>query len=317
MSAMYVGIDVSAERLAVALRPSGEAWTLPHRPEGIEELIRRLRKLSPSPEAIVLEAGGGFSEAVAAALGAEGLPVVVVNPRQVRAFARATGRLAKTDALDAQVLAHFAEAVRPQPRPLPDEQTRLLKALVRRRRQLVEMLTAERNRLRTAPEALHSRIEEHIAWLEEELRELDGDLGAQLRQSPLWQEKEQRLRSVPGVGPVLAATLLAELPELGRLNRCQIAALVGVAPLNRDSGQHRGVRTTWGGRSGVRAALYMATLVATRHNPVIRSFYRRLREAGKPKRVALVACMRKLLVILNTMLKHGHPWCPPSPSSST
>lgn len=179
------------------------------------------------------------------------------------------------------------------------------------------MLTAERNRLRTAPPALRPRIEAHIAWLEEELRELDGDLGAQLRQSPLWRKKEQLLRSVPGVGPVLAATLLAELPELGELNRRQIASLVGVAPLNRDSGQRRGQRTTWGGRSGVRCALYMATLVATRHNPVIRAFYRRLREAGKPKRVALVACMRKLLVILNTMLKDGHPWRPPCLSPLT
>lgn len=313
----YVGIDVSAEKLAVAVRPSGKAWTLPHRPEGIEELIRKLKRLSPAPEAIVLEAGGGCVEEVAAALGAEGLPVAVVNPRQVREFARATGKLAKTDALDAGVLAHFAEAVRPQPRPLPDEQTRLLRALVRRRRQLVEMLTAERNRLRTAPVALRPRLAEHIAWLEAELKELDGDLGAQLRQSPLWREKEPLLRSVPGVGPVLTATLLAELPELGELNRRQIAALVGVAPFNRDSGQHRGERTTWGGRSGVRTALYMATLVATRHNPVIRGFYRRLREAGKPKRVALVACMRKLLVILNTMLKHGQPWSPPCPSPLT
>ena len=316
MSAIYVGIDVSQERLDVALRPSGETWTLPHRPEGLEELIRRLKKLS-GLEAIVLEAGGGFVEEVAAALGAEGLPVVVVNPRQVREFARATGKLAKTDALDAQVLAHFAEAVRPKPRSLPDEQTRLLKARVRRRRQLQAMLTAEKNRLRTAPEALRPRIEAHIAWLEEELSELDGDLGAQLRQSPLWREKEQLLLSVPGIGPVVAATLLAELPELGELNRRQIASLVGVAPLNRDSGQRRGQRTTWGGRSGVRCALYMATLVATRHNPVIRAFYHRLREAGKPKRVALVACMRKLLVILNTMLKDGHPWRPPCPSPLT
>jgi len=317
MTSVYVGIDVSEDRLEIAVRPSGEAWTLPHRPEGTEELIRRLQKLSPAPEAIVLEAGGGFSEEIAAALGAEGLPVVVVNPRQVRDFARATGKLAKTDVLDAQVLAHFAEAVRPEPRPLPDEQTRLLRALVRRRKQLLEMLIAERNRLRTAPEALRPRIEEHIAWLEAELVELDGDLGAQRRRSPLWREKEQLLRSVPGVGPVLAATLLAELPELGELNRRQIASLVGVAPLNRDSGRHQGVRTTWGGRSGIRAALYMATLVATRHNPVIRAFYARLREARKPKRVALVACMRKLLVILNTMLKHGQSWHPPCLSSST
>ena len=313
---VYVGIDVSQERLDVALRPGEEVWSLPHRPEGLEELIRRLKQLS-GLEAILLEAGGGFVEAVAAALGAEGLPVVVVNPRQVREFARATGKLAKTDALDAQVLAHFAEALRPKPRPLPDEQTRLLKARVRRRRQLQAMLTAEKNRLRTAPEALRPRMEAHIAWLEAELQELDGDLGAQLRQSPLWREKEQLLRSVPGVGPVLAATLLAELPELGELNRRQIASRVGVAPLNRDSGQRRGQRTTWGGRSGVRCALYMATLVATRHNPVIRAFYHRLREAGKPKRVALVACMRKLLVILNAMLKRGHPWRPPCPSPLT
>jgi transposase len=312
---LYVGVDVCQAQLDVAIRPGGETWAIPHDEAGLGELIRRLRTLSPT--LVVLEASGGLELAPVAALALAGLPVVVINPRQVREFARATGKLAKTDALDAQVLARFAEAIRPQPRPLPDEQTQLLTALVRRRRQLVQMLTAERNRLRTALEAVCPRIEEHIAWLEEELAELDGDLGHLLRQSPVWREKEQLLRSVPGVGPVLAWTLLAELPELGTLTRRQIAALVGVAPLNRDSGVRRGERTTWGGRPMVRAALYMATLVATRHNPVIREFYRRLQEAGKPKRVAQVACMRKLLVILNTMLKHGQPWRPPCPSPLT
>jgi transposase len=248
-----------------------------------------------------------------AELGAAGLPVVVVNPRQVRDFARATGQLAKTDALDARLLARFAERVQPPLRALPTPAERELKAVVARRRDLVEMLTAERHRLGSAPKVLHREITAHIRWLEARLKERDRDLDRKLRGSPLWQEKEDLLRGVPGVGPVLCATLLAELPELGRLDRREVAKLAGVAPLNHDSGRLRGQRTVWGGRAPVRAALYMATLSAVRFNPALKAFYRRLRSAGKPPKLALTAAMRKLLVILNAMLKHRTPWSPPCP----
>jgi transposase len=234
--------------------------------------------------------------------------VVVVNPRQVRDFARARGLLAKTDALDAQVLAHFAEVLRPQPRPLPDTEARALAALLTRRRQLVEMLTAEKNRLGSASASIRKSLRAHITWLERELQHTDTDLTHAIQQSPVWREKEELLRSVPGVGPVLTSTLLANLPELGTLTHKQIAALVGVAPFNRDSGTLRGKRTVWGGRAQVRAVLYMNAVVAARFNPVIRAFYHRLCRAGKAKKVALTACMRKLLVILNAMLKHRTPW---------
>ena len=270
--------------------------------------MRRLKTLSPA--LIVLEATGGLELPVVAALGAAGLPVVVVNPKQVRDFAKAIGKLAKTDLLDAEVLALFAERVRPTPRPLPDAEARALSALLARRRQLIVMLTAERNRLSRALPSIRPGVEEHIAWLKEKLRALDEELAHAIRQSPLWRERENLLRSIPGVGPVLTFTLLAELPELGTLDRKQIAALVGVAPLNRDSGVLRGKRTVWGGRAPVRAALYMAALVATRFNPVIRSFYERLRTAGKAKKLAITACMRKLITIINAMLKHHAPWNP-------
>jgi transposase len=259
---------------------------------------------------VVLEASGGLEVHIASSLVTAGVPVAVINPRQVRDFAKALGRLAKTDVLDAQVLAMFADMVRPTPRPLPDDQTRILSGLLARRRDLVAMLVAEKNRLpRATPMACRS-IQAHISWLKQELKDLDQDLGDTLRQSPIWREKEDLLRSVPGVGKVLSITLLAELPELGSLGRHQIAALVGVAPMNRDSGTLRGKRTVWGGRAPVRAALYMATLVATRFNPVIRTFYLRLCAAGKPKKLALTACMRKLLVILNAMINHRCPWSP-------
>jgi len=248
-----------------------------------------------------------------AALAAASLPVVVVNPRQVRDFARATGRLAKTDSLDAQVLAHFAEAVRPEVRSLRDADAQALISLVTRRYQVIAMLVAEKNRLGTALASVRPRIQAHIAWLEEELKTLDGDLSNTLRQSPLWREKDNLLRTVPGVGQQLSLTLLAYLPELGTLDRRRIAALVGVAPFNRDSGTLRGKRTVWGGRARIRAALYMGTLVASRHNPTIRAFYQRLLTAGKPKKLALTACMRKLLSILNAMLKHHSHWCPLTP----
>ena len=308
----FIGIDVAKAQLDVAVRPTGEHWTVPQTEAGVADLVARLQPLAPT--LIVLEATGGLERLASAALAAAGLPVAVVNPRQVRDFAKATGRLAKTDRLDAQVLAHFAEAVRPQPRPVPEEQAQLLSAQLARRRQLVEMLTAEKNRLGTAPRPVRQRIQTHIAWLEQELRAVEDDLSTTLRASPVWREQDDLLRSVPGVGPVVSLTLLAELPELGTLNRKQIAALVGVAPLNRDSGTLRGRRTVWGGRARVRAVLYLAALVATRHNPVLRAFYDRLRAAGKPPKVALTACMHKLLLILNALLKHRTP-CPWSPAT--
>jgi transposase len=245
---------------------------------------------------------------VASALAVLGVPVVVINPRQVRDFAKSTGRLAKTDILDARILAHFAEAVKPEPRPLPDEQARQLSALIARRRQLSEMLTAERNRLQSADSTVHRRLKVHIRWLERELSDINDDLDKAVKESPLWRVKDDILKSVPGIGPVVTFTLLSELPELGQLNRKQIAALAGVAPLNRDSGTLAGRRTVWGGRARVRAALYMAALVASRYNPVIKDFYLRLCMAGKPKKVALTACMRKLLLILNSMIKHEERW---------
>jgi transposase len=303
---VFVGIDVSKDRLAVALTPQSDRWAVAHEESGIAALVARLRQ--HAPVLIVLEATGGLEIPLASELAAAGLPVVVVNPRQVRDFARATGRLAKTDTLDASILAQFAEAVRPAPRPLPDAAAQALSALLTRRRQLIEMLTAAKNRLRTAPTPVRKGIRAHITWLEGRLADLDEDLAQTIRESPLWREKDDLLQSTPGVGPVLARTLLAGLPELGTLTRKQIAALVGVAPLNRDSGLFRGARRVWGGRAHVRAALYMSALVATRFNPVIRPFYQRLRAAGKAKRVALTACMRKLLTILNAMLRHRTRW---------
>ena len=257
---------------------------------------------------VVLEATGGLELPVAAELATADIPVAVVNPRHVRDFAKAGGRLAKTDRLDAQVLAHFGLAIRPRARRLPDAETQALEAQLARRRQVVTMLTAEKNRLGTATKPVHKGIQRHIAWLEKDLAKLDDGLGDAIRQSPLWRMRDDLLKSVPGVGQVLSVTLLAELPELGTLNRRQIASLVGVAPINRDSGKMRGHRTVWGGRARVRQVLYMATLSATRSNPVIRAFYERLCAAGKAKKSALTACMRKLLVILNSIIRHGTCW---------
>ena len=305
---LFVGIDVSQERLDVAVRPTGDMWQVSHDSQGIGEVVEHLEKLMP--RLVVLEATGGVEMTLAGELAASGLPVAVVNPRQVRDFARAAGKLAKTDALDARVLAHFAEAMRPAIRPLPGAGTREMAALVARRRQLVEMITAEKNRLRTAARRIRPKVEEHIRWLEENLADLDQDLGDLIRSSPIWRDKDELLRSTPGVGPVLSMTLLSDLPELGALNRGEIAALVGVAPFNRDSGTLRGKRKVWGGRAQVRAALYMAALVATRFNPVLRAFYQRLCTAGKPKKVALTACMRKLLTILNLMVRQNRHWNP-------
>jgi transposase len=305
---LFVGVDVSKERLDVAVRPTGETWQVAYDAEGINSLTECLRELAP--HLVVVEATGGMELALAGELAAAQLSVAVVNPRHVRDFARAAGKLAKTDALDAQVLAHFAEAMHPEPRPLPDASTRELGALVARRRQLVEMITAEKNRVRTAIQRIRPKVQEHIRWLQENLEDLDEDLGDFMRSSPMWKDKDELLQSTPGVGPVLSMTLLSGLPELGALNRGEIAALVGVAPFNRDSGTLRGKRKVWGGRGQVRAALYMAALVATRYNPVLRVFYQRLCAAGKPKKVALTACMRKLLTILNVMVKHHRHWSP-------
>ena len=305
--ARFVGIDVSKAQVDVAVRPTGMRWTLPYDETGIEGLIPQIVDLEPA--LVLLEATGGLELPLVAALAAAALPVVVVNPRQVRDFAKATGTLAKTDTLDAAVLAHFADAVRPEVRPLRDAETQVLNSLTARRHQVMTMLVSEKNRLGSAIGAVSPRIEAHIAWLEQELSDLDKGLRQTLRQSPVWREKDDLLRTVPGVGEQLSLTLLANLPELGTLNRREIAALVGVAPYNRDSGTRRGKRAVWGGRSRVRAVLYMGALVATRHNPAVRDFYQRLLASGKPKKLALVACMRKLLVILNSMLKNGSPWC--------
>jgi transposase len=307
---MLVGIDVAKAELVVATRPAGERWTVENDERGIRTLVERLRR--DGAALIVLEATGGYELQCVAGLAAAGLPIVVVNPRQVRAFARATGQLAKTDRIDADILALFAERVRPEVRALPDADAQELDALLARRRQLLEMLQAERNRLGQvfgrgkAP--VKKSLKAHIAYLERELRMTDADLGDMVRRSPAWRERDDLLQSVPGVGPVLSLTLLADLPELGRLSRREIAKLVGVAPLSRDSGTLRGRRFVQGGRASVRAVLYMAALVATKRNAVIRGFYARLLAAGKPKKLALVACMRKLLTILNTMVRTGEHW---------
>jgi transposase len=308
----FIGIDVARDTLEVASRPAGEGWQVANDAAGIAALVARLRVLRPS--LIVLEATGGLELPVVGALGSAGLPVVAVNPRQVRDFAKAIGKLAKTDAIDAQVLAHFADGVRPVVRPLPDAATQALGALVTRRRQLVEMLTAEENRGRTAPSAIRADIQAHIVWLRKRLNGVDHELSQAIRSSPLWREQEHLLRSVPSIGPVVSVTLLADLPELGTLSRKQITALAGLAPLNRDSGTLRGKRTIWGGRASVRAALYMAALVGSRCNPVLRALYERLLAAGKTKKVALVACMRKLLTILNALLKARTRWIEPVPA---
>jgi len=303
---LYVGIDVAKGQLDVAVRPTDEQWSVANEGREITSLVTRLQTLSPA--LVVLEATGGLELAVSSALAAAQVPMAVVNPRQVRDFARATGQLAKTDRLDAQVIARFGEAVKPSSRALPDAEAQALAAMLTRRRQVVAMVTAEKNRLHTARPSVRRDIRRHIAWLQDSLAKLDSELGDTLRNSPLWRERDDLLQSVPGVGPVLSMTLLVELPELGTLDRRQIASLVGVAPLNRDSGTLRGRRTVWGGRARVRAVLYMGTLVATRSNPVIRSFYERLCAAGKAKKVALTACMRKLLTILNAMLRRRTDW---------
>jgi transposase len=311
MSHVFVGIDVSKDRLDVATHPEPSSWSVTNDEAGIEDLVQRLLPLQPVR--VVLEATGGYEIPAVAALAAAKLPVAVVNPRQARDFARAAGLLAKTDRIDAMALARFADAMKPEIRPIPDAQAQELGALIARRRQVIQMLTAEKNRRQQAPKRLHKEIDRHIAWLEEALRRLDGELQKMIRNSPVWREKDDLLQSVAGIGPKTSAILIAELPELGRLNRQEIAKLAGLAPMNRDSGRFRGERHIQGGRAMVRSALYMATFAAIRWNPVITAFYKRLRDDGKEFKVAVTACMRKLLVRLNAMLRDRVPWREKSP----
>lgn len=306
MNETFVGIDVSKDSLEVALRPSNTVQSFTNDDEGIAHLIESLRPQQPA--LIVLEATGKYERPVARALAVEGLLFNIINPRQGRAFARATGILAKTDRIDALLLARFAEVLQPEARSLKDEQTEALSDLVIRRRQIVEMITAEKNRLALATKRVRRDIQVHIRWMEKRLEDINDDIDELIRQSPLWREKDKLLQSVTGVGPVLASTILASLPELGALNRKQIAALVGVAPFNRESGRYKGKQKIQGGRASVRNVLYMGTVAGIRANPVLRTFYERLVAKGKPKKLALTACMRKLLVILNSMLKNRTCW---------
>lgn len=305
-SLVFVGIDVSKDRLDLAVQPLGRSWSCANDASAFAALRVELNALHPT--LIVMEATGALELPVAAALAAANLPLAIVNPRQVRDFAKATGHLAKTDRLDAAMLAHFAAAIRPSAQTLPSAEQQHLSALLTRRRQVIEFLIAERNRLATAVPTLQERIQAHIAWLQTELEDLDSELQRCIEASPAWRTAEDLLRSVPGVGPVTARTLVAALPELGHLSPKCLAALVGVAPLNVDSGRYRGKRRIWGGRAQVRSALYMATVSGVRWNPVLREFYQRLVNAGKPKKVALIAAMHKLLTILNAMMKQQTPW---------
>ncbi len=308
-ASVVIGIDVSKDALAIAVYPTGAEWTTATTDSAIAGLVTQLTALGPT--LVVLEATGGYETAIAAACASGGVPVAVVNPRQVRAFAHAWGRTAKTDAIDATVLALFGAKMQPVPRPLPDAATQALAALVARRRQLLEMLGAEQRRLAQATTTVIRRdLRNHIRWLERRVQDVDHDIDQAIQSSPLWRVQENLLRTVPGVGPTTARTLLAELPELGRLDRRTIAALAGVAPFNRDSGRWRGRRSIAGGRASVRTSLYMAALVASRYNPVLRAFYQRLRALGKAPKTALVAVMRKLLTMLNAMLKHQTAWNP-------
>lgn len=307
-TAVYVGIDMSKERLDVAVRPSGQQWSEDNRAEGIERLVGQLQEVQPA--LIGLEATGGMEMAAGGALAAVGLNVAIVNARQVRDFAKSFGQLAKTDKIDAAIIARFGEVLQPQVRPLPSQAAQRMQAVLVRRRQLLEMRVAETNRLYLTHADMRPRLQEHITWLDQELEQMDQELREMIQTSPLWREQDALLQSVPGVGPVTASTLIAELPELGQLDRKKIAALVGVAPFNRDSGKLRGKRAIWGGRASVRSTLYMATLSAKRYNAVIKAHYDHLLQTGKPKKVALVACMRKLLTILNSMARSGKTWNP-------
>jgi transposase len=304
---VFVGIDISKDRLDVFVRPKGESFSVPYTEKAVGLLIKRIGHFNP--EVVLLEATGGYETRIVAALVHAKLPLVVMNPRQVRDFAKATGRLAKTDRIDAGVLAHFAEAIRPEPRLLPDEEHKELAVLMSRRSQLIEMIVMEKNRLHTATRVVRSHIRSHLDWLQVQLKRVDGEIDQFIGKSPALRRKVEIVTSAPGVGPVISKGLMSSLPELGSISNKQISALVGVAPFNSDSGDHRGKRIIWGGRKQLRSILYMGALVATRHNPVIREFYHRLLAAGKLKKVALTACMRKLLVILNAMVRSDKLWC--------
>ncbi len=306
MDQIFVGIDVSKDRLDVHVRPSGESFAVARDGEGLSALTARLQPLAPS--LVAVEATGGFEIIVAAAVGGAGLPLAVINPAQVRHYAQALGKRAKTDAVDAEVIARFAEATRPEPRPLPDEATRMLADLIARRRQIIVMMVAERQRATRLSKRLQRSCERVIRVLEKELAALDSDIDTTMRGSPAWRAKEDLLASIPGIGPITARTLIAELPELGSLDRRRIASLVGLAPFARQSGKWRGKSFIGGGRSAVRAALFIATMAAVRHNPTIRAFRQRLLAAGKPKMVAMIACMRKLLTILNAIARDQKTW---------
>jgi transposase len=303
---VFMGVDVSKNTLDVAVRPTGEEMSFANTEDGVSAMRDFIQSFSP--RLIVLEATGGWEAVGVSVLAAKGLPVVVVNPRQVRNFAKAMGLLAKTDKIDARTIARFAEAVKPEVRPLKGEEAQRLEAFLARRRQLLQMSTAEKNRLVLASRWTKKGIQAHIEWLDKELDKVNRELQKLIRKSPLWRERDEILQSVKGVGPALSVTLLSDLPELGTLNRKKIAALVGIAPLNRDSGKYRGRRAIWGGRSQVRIVLYMAARAAIRFNPVIRAFAERLKKAGKPYKVVVTACMRKLLTILNAMVKNGTRW---------
>jgi transposase len=307
-TAHFIGIDVSKDHLDIAIRPTHVKFHVLNTDEGVDALLQQLHPLQPT--LIVMEATGRYHQLVLSRLLAVGLPAIAINPRQARDFARAIGRLAKTDAIDANVLAEFAEKIRPELRSIADEATQELEAICTRRRQLVAMLSAEKNRLHTAPKRIRSEIQKHIHWLEKEISQLERDLDKRIRSSPAWREKDDLLRTCKGIGPITTHTILSCLPELGTLSGRRIAALVGVAPFNDDTGNYKGPRHIQGGRLDVRAVLYMATLAAIRHNRTIREFHRRLIAAGKAKKVAITACMRKLLTILNAMLRDKKPWQP-------
>jgi transposase len=305
----FVGIDVSKSTLDVCIEPEGQTLHVAYDETGISQIVDCLKEVGPT--LIVLEATGGLEVRIATALASKGLPVAVINPRQARDFAKATGQLAKTDQVDAAVLAAFAKAIRPQVRPLKNEDTCALNDMVSRRRQLIDMRVQETLRLATATsKPLQKNLNKHIAWLDKQIAEIDHDLTKRLRNSDVWRAKDNLLRSIPGVGAVTTLTLLAKCPELGALNRREIAALTGVAPLANDSGKHRGKRFIWGGRADVRAVLYMAALSAIRYNEPIKAFAERLKKSGKPPKVVIVACMRKLITIMNAMLKNNAPWNP-------
>jgi transposase len=307
-SEIFVGIDISSLELEIGILPQSQTWKSSNDETGMSELVERLAGLGPA--LVVMEATGGLERAVHIILEEAGLAVRVVNPRQVRDFAKALGILAKTDAIDALVLAKYAQTLKPEPRSAKDKQTRELEALLKRHCQLVEMLTQEKNRLRTTPRSVRGKLEEHIAILKKYLKDVDKETRGFIKRMPIWKEKDQIIRSAPGAGPVLSVTVLSSVPEMGKLNRRKIGALIGVVPFNCDSGKFKGRRRCWGGRADVRSVLYMATLAAIRCNVIIRPFYQRLIAAGKDKKVAITACMRKFLTILNTMVRNGTKWNP-------